>query len=217
MTTSAAVMAPSLEPTGWTPTTSSRPMARRSRARAGARLHGVRAALPVPARRLTAVRAIGLFIASGKPNLPGLGVALLALMAAAFLGNVSGYELGRVIGDRVYDRDGRLVKRHRMVVSGALISVCAATEFDDQFYRGHGPFGSGRLACLMRWRFRFFGRRGIVRLLVGAWHVVPGFLFPCTASVCGGGGGRQSVERERSVVRWWLGAIRSAPTRRGFP
>ncbi|MEO7060110.1 MAG: VTT domain-containing protein [Lapillicoccus sp.] len=55
--------------------------------------------------------AIGLFIASGKPHLPSLGVALLALMAAAFLGNVSGYELGRVVGDRVYDRDGRLVKR----------------------------------------------------------------------------------------------------------
>ena len=55
--------------------------------------------------------AIGLFIASGKPQLPSLGVALLALVAAAFLGNVVGYELGRVVGVPLYERDGRLVKR----------------------------------------------------------------------------------------------------------
>ncbi|MEO7058561.1 MAG: VTT domain-containing protein [Lapillicoccus sp.] len=55
--------------------------------------------------------AIGLFIASGKPHLPSLPVALVALLAAAFLGNVAGYELGRLIGVPLYDRDGRLVKR----------------------------------------------------------------------------------------------------------
>ncbi len=55
--------------------------------------------------------AIGLFIAAGKPQLPSLGVALVALMAAAFLGNVVGYELGRLIGVPIYERDGRLVKR----------------------------------------------------------------------------------------------------------
>lgn len=55
--------------------------------------------------------AIGLFIASGKPHLPSLGVALVALTAAAFLGNVVGYELGRVAGVPLYERDGRLVKR----------------------------------------------------------------------------------------------------------
>lgn len=58
--------------------------------------------------------AIGLFIAAGKPHLPSLPVALAALLAAAFLGNVAGYELGRVIGVPLYDRDGRLVKRQHL-------------------------------------------------------------------------------------------------------
>ncbi len=54
--------------------------------------------------------AIGLFIASGQLHL-NIGVALVVLFAAAFLGNVSGYEIGRAVGPALYNRNGRIVKR----------------------------------------------------------------------------------------------------------
>ncbi len=54
--------------------------------------------------------AVGMFIALGK--LPeNIAVAIAALTLSAFLGNVVGYELGRVIGPRVFERDGRIIKR----------------------------------------------------------------------------------------------------------
>lgn len=55
--------------------------------------------------------AVGLFIAAGKPHLPSLPLALTLMVLAAFLGNVVGYELGRLLGHRFYERDGRIVKR----------------------------------------------------------------------------------------------------------
>ena len=55
---------------------------------------------------------IGLFAA--LPHNP-LGLpfwlVLVVLVAAAFLGNVVGYEIGRAIGTPLYKRDGRLIKR----------------------------------------------------------------------------------------------------------
>ena len=54
--------------------------------------------------------AVGLFIASGALEL-NLGVALVLLFAAAFLGNVSGYEIGRAVGPALYRRDGRFLKK----------------------------------------------------------------------------------------------------------
>ncbi|MEP6799735.1 MAG: VTT domain-containing protein [Lapillicoccus sp.] len=54
--------------------------------------------------------AIGLFIASGQLNL-NIGVALVVLFVAAFLGNVSGYEIGRAVGPALYHRNGRIIKR----------------------------------------------------------------------------------------------------------
>lgn len=54
--------------------------------------------------------AIGLFIAGGK--LPvSLPVAILVLMICAFAGNVAGYEIGRAIGPKLRERDGRIIKR----------------------------------------------------------------------------------------------------------
>ncbi|MFT3873211.1 MAG: VTT domain-containing protein [Nocardioides sp.] len=54
--------------------------------------------------------AMGLFIAGD--NIPvSLPVAMLALVTAAFAGNVVGYEIGRAIGPALYERDGRLLKR----------------------------------------------------------------------------------------------------------
>lgn len=54
--------------------------------------------------------AIGIFTAGGELGVPFL-VAMIALMVAAFLGNVSGYEIGRAIGTPLYNRDGRIIKK----------------------------------------------------------------------------------------------------------
>ena len=65
----------------------------------------------------TLLFALGLFIATGQLDLfPGppfveLLIAMAALTAAAFLGNVVGYEIGRKIGPPLYERDGRIIKR----------------------------------------------------------------------------------------------------------
>lgn len=54
--------------------------------------------------------AIGLFIATGQVDI-NIWVAILALCAAAFAGNVVGYEIGRAIGHPLYERDGRFVNK----------------------------------------------------------------------------------------------------------
>ncbi len=66
----------------------------------------------------TLLFALGLFISTEKIDLFGsstpvveLLVALAVLSAAAFLGNVVGYEIGRVIGPPLYERDGRILQR----------------------------------------------------------------------------------------------------------
>jgi membrane-associated protein len=65
----------------------------------------------------TLLFAMGLFIGTDRVDIvPGnhvvdLVVALILFVVAAFGGNVAGYEIGRKIGPRVYERDGRLLKR----------------------------------------------------------------------------------------------------------
>jgi membrane-associated protein len=65
----------------------------------------------------TLLFAMGLFISTGKIDLfPGntaveLLVALLLLTTAAFLGNVSGHEIGRLVGPPLYEREGRILKK----------------------------------------------------------------------------------------------------------
>lgn len=54
--------------------------------------------------------AIGMFIKRGDIH-TNLGVALMALAVAAFAGNVVGYEIGRIVGASLYQRDGRILKR----------------------------------------------------------------------------------------------------------
>ncbi|WP_392545444.1 DedA family protein [Oryzobacter telluris] len=54
--------------------------------------------------------AVGLFIARGDLGM-NIGVACLVLSAAAFLGNVVGYEIGRAVGSPLYERDGRFLKK----------------------------------------------------------------------------------------------------------
>jgi membrane-associated protein len=65
----------------------------------------------------TLLFAMGLFIASDKidivpgPHAVDLLAALVLFTTAAFLGNVTGYEIGRWIGPPLYERDGRILKR----------------------------------------------------------------------------------------------------------
>jgi membrane-associated protein len=65
----------------------------------------------------TLLFALGLFIATGQLDLfPGppfveLLISMAALAGAAFLGNVVGYEIGRRIGQPLYERDGKIIKR----------------------------------------------------------------------------------------------------------
>jgi membrane-associated protein len=69
----------------------------------------------------TLLFALGLFIAGseatgytvvGISNEPlELVIAMALLVAAAFAGNVAGYEIGRRVGPPLYQRDGRIIKR----------------------------------------------------------------------------------------------------------
>jgi membrane-associated protein len=69
----------------------------------------------------TLLFALGLFIAGGTKtgyttfgleNKPvELVLAMIALVIAAFLGNVVGYEIGRKLGPPLYQRDGRILKK----------------------------------------------------------------------------------------------------------
>ncbi|UYG17295.1 VTT domain-containing protein [Brachybacterium huguangmaarense] len=54
--------------------------------------------------------AVGMFSHSGQLHQP-LGLSLVTLMIAAVAGNVVGYEIGRAAGHRLYERDGRIIKR----------------------------------------------------------------------------------------------------------
>lgn len=68
----------------------------------------------------TLLFAMGLFIGTDRVDIvPGahgvdLVVALLLFVAAAFGGNVAGDEIGRKIGPRIYERDGKLLKREHL-------------------------------------------------------------------------------------------------------
>ena len=65
----------------------------------------------------TLLLSLGVFIATDDIDVfPGdhlaeMTIALLMLVAAAMLGNVAGYEIGRAIGPPLYHRDGRMLKK----------------------------------------------------------------------------------------------------------
>ena len=54
--------------------------------------------------------AAGLFIANGKLGV-NIVLACVILTAAAFAGNVVGYEIGRAVGPPLYHRNGRILKQ----------------------------------------------------------------------------------------------------------
>ncbi|NYG54542.1 membrane-associated protein [Nocardioides perillae] len=102
----------------------------------------------------TLLFGIGLFIATGDVDVtpfgPGgeLAVALLLMVAAAFGGNVVGYEIGRAVGPRLYERDRRLLKRRHL-------------ERTEEFFDRHGS------AALVGGRFVAFVRT-FVTVVAGA-------------------------------------------------
>lgn len=54
--------------------------------------------------------AVGMFSHGGQLSQP-LWLSLITLTIAAFGGNVVGYEIGRAAGQKLYERDGRFLKR----------------------------------------------------------------------------------------------------------
>lgn len=54
--------------------------------------------------------SVGLFIARGDIDV-NIWLACLILSIAAFLGNVTGYEIGRAVGAPLYEREGRFLKK----------------------------------------------------------------------------------------------------------
>lgn len=54
--------------------------------------------------------AVGMFTHSGQIH-QALWISLITLTVAAFGGNVVGYEIGRAVGEKLYERDGRFLKR----------------------------------------------------------------------------------------------------------
>lgn len=93
----------------------------------------------------TLLFAMGLFIAEGKVDiLPGghvgdLVFALVVYTAAAFAGNVTGYLIGEKVGPRIYDRDGKIIKREYLDTT---------SEFFDR--HGHTALVAGRFVPFVR-------------------------------------------------------------------
>ncbi|MFT4264336.1 MAG: DedA family protein [Nocardioides sp.] len=91
--------------------------------------------------------AMGLFIAEGKESVmvfPGghltnLIILLVLYTAAAFAGNVVGYEIGAKIGPRIYERDGKIIKRKYLDQTA-------------EFFERHGHFAlvAGRFVPFVR-------------------------------------------------------------------
>jgi membrane-associated protein len=73
----------------------------------------------------TLLFALGLFINSEQIDVfPGgsvveLLIAFVLLTTAAFLGNVTGYEIGRAVGPPLYNREGRILKKKYFDQTGA--------------------------------------------------------------------------------------------------
>lgn len=93
----------------------------------------------------TLLFAMGLFIAEGRVDIiPGghvadLVFALVVYTAAAFAGNVTGYLIGERVGPRIYERDGKIIKREYLDTT---------SEFFDK--HGHTALVAGRFVPFVR-------------------------------------------------------------------
>lgn len=134
----------------------------------------------------TLLVSVGIFIAApagtrshldivGHDPVISLLVALAAFSAASFLGNVVGYEIGRLVGPPLAHRDGRILKKKY---------------FDEttEFFDRHGP------AALVVGRFVAFVRTyvtvvaGIARMerhKFMTWSAVGAVLWVCSITLLG--------------------------------
>jgi len=93
----------------------------------------------------TLLFAMGLFIAEDKVDIiPGghvgdLVFALVIYTAAAFAGNVTGYLIGEKVGPRIYQHDGKIIKREYLDKT---------SEFFDR--HGHTALVAGRFVPFVR-------------------------------------------------------------------
>ena len=122
----------------------------------------------------TLLVAVGLFIAGGKLDL-NIFVALAAFAAAAFLGNLTGYGLGRGIGQRLGDHDGRLVKKKHL-------------EHTHQFFERHGSKALviGRFVPFVRTYITLFaGVTNMPRRKFVVWSAVGAVLWVLVITLLG--------------------------------
>jgi len=134
----------------------------------------------------TLLFAMGLFIAEDKVDIiPGghlgdLALALLIYSVAAFAGNVTGYEIGSMVGPRFYDRDGRIVKRKHLEQTSAF--------FDRH---GHSALLVGRFVPFVRTYITLVA--GITRMkrqVFFVWSGIGAVAWVCSLTLIGYGLGQ---------------------------
>ena len=108
------------DPTGWTPPTCLSSTARHS---SGSRSRSSSSSAASSSRSCPATRCSSPWGCSSRPVRcrSTSGWPIVALCAAAFLGNVVGYEIGRGIGTPLYERDGRILKKKYFDETTALL------------------------------------------------------------------------------------------------
>lgn len=131
--------------------------------------------------------AMGLFIALENidvvpgPPLVEVTAAVIAMAAAAFAGNISGYEIGRKIGPVIYQRDGRIIKRKYF-------------DLTHQFFRRHGPVALviGRFFAVVRTYITVVaGATSMPRQRFYLWSLVGAALWVLTLTLLGYNLGRR--------------------------
>ncbi|HWU23338.1 MAG TPA: DedA family protein [Nocardioides sp.] len=153
----------------------------------------------------TLLFAMGLFIAESKVDIiPGghvgdLALALVIYSAAAFAGNVTGYEIGSKIGPRFYERDGRIVKRKYLEQTAAF--------FDRH---GHSALLVGRFVPFVRTYITLVA--GITRMkrqVFFLWSGIGAVAWVCSLMLIGYGLGQTfpSLGRYIDLVTYGLLAV----------
>lgn len=145
--------------------------------------------------------AVGMFIRRGDVDL-NIALACALLTAAAFLGNVVGYEIGRKIGPALYERDGRFLRKKY---------------FDDtiEFFEHHGPKALviGRFVPIVRTFVTVVAGVGRMdRAKFFTWSAVGAVLWACSLTLLGYAlGGVKAVHDNLEVAILLIVAVSVLP------